>query len=103
MVWKRNGRLERFSPAKVRRGLEAALADRPVDPQEVDRLVASIETTVLAAAPRTVTTEDIGRAVLDGLRELDEVAYLRFASVYKEFEGVRDFEREVAALEEGRA
>jgi len=47
-----------------------------------------------------VTSDDLGKAVLDELRSLDEVAYLRFASVYKEFQGARDFEREVAALEQ---
>ena len=47
-----------------------------------------------------VSVDEIGRAVLDGLRVLDEVAYLRFASVYKEFTGASDFEREVAALEQ---
>ena len=47
-----------------------------------------------------MTTEDIGRVVLEGLREVDEVAYLRFASVYKDFQGASDFEREMAALEE---
>ena len=47
-----------------------------------------------------VSSEDIGRKVLDALRDLDEVAYLRFASVYKEFQGASDFEREMAALED---
>jgi len=82
----------------VRRGVDSALADRPVPPDAVSGLVASIERAVLAGPP-DVSSEDIGHLVLEGLRELDEVAYLRFASVYKEFQGASDFGREVAALE----
>jgi transcriptional repressor NrdR len=98
MVVKRTGALDPFDPAKVRRGVVSALADRPVPIGEVDRLIAEVCEVVMAA--RTpVTTEQIGREVLQRLRTLDEVAYLRFASVYKEFQGASDFEREVAALE----
>ena len=98
VVRKRDGTLEPFDPGKVRRGLEKALADRRVRPSEVDRLVRSVETWS-AEAGGEVASVEIGERVLEGLRELDEVAYLRFASVYKEFEGAGDFEREMAALE----
>ena len=97
-VRKRNGALQPFDPEKVRAGLESALADRPVPPDTVERLVARTE--ALFESMTAVTTEDIGRVVLEGLREVDEVAYLRFASVYKEFQGASDFEREMAAMEE---
>lgn len=97
-VLKRSGALQPFDPGKVRAGLESALADRPVAPDTVERLVARTE--ALFESMSSVSTEDIGRVVLDGLREVDEVAYLRFASVYKEFQGASDFEREMAALEE---
>jgi len=100
MVRKRDGTVQRFDPAKVRRGIERALVDRPVRGEAVEDLVAAVETAVVAGGSAPVSTEDIGHAVLDGLRELDEVAYVRFASVYKEFEGASDFEREVAALED---
>jgi len=95
---KRSGVLQPFDPEKVRAGLESALADRPVPPDTVERLVARTE--ALFESMSSVTTQDVGRIVLDGLREVDEVAYLRFASVYKEFQGASDFEREMAALEE---
>lgn len=98
MVRKRNGLLEPFDPAKVRRGVESALADRPVPVGTLDDLVSRVES--MASAAGEVTSEQIGHEVLAGLREADEVAYLRFASVYKEFEGARDFEREMAALED---
>ena len=101
-VRKRDGTVQPFTAAKVRRGVERALADRPVPDGAVARLVGRVEAMVMAAPGGTVTTEDIGREVLAGLRDIDEVAYLRFASVYKDFEGARDFEREMAALEEDR-
>src|SRR5690606_14880742 len=65
---------------------------------QVSSLVRDIEREMTAKGG-TVDSEDIGRAVLERLREVDEVAYLRFASVYKEFQGAEDFERDVAALE----
>jgi len=97
-VRKRGGVLQPFDPEKVRAGLESALADRPVPADTVERLVARTE--ALFESSSSVTTEDIGRVVLDGLREVDEVAYLRFASVYKDFQGASDFEREMAAMED---
>jgi transcriptional repressor NrdR len=99
-VIKRDGRTQPFDAEKMRSGIESALADRPLPDRDVDQLVAEIEG-VVRAGPPMVSADDIGRAVLDGLRELDEVAYLRFASVYKEFQGASDFEREVAAMEDG--
>lgn len=103
IVRKRDGTLQPFDVAKVRRGVERALTDRPVPPEDVDAFLAGLQRSILAGAPET-TSEEIGRRVLEGLRALDEVAYLRFASVYKEFQGAADFEREVAALEsEGSA
>lgn len=98
-VRKRDGRLEDYDPAKIRRGVENALADRPVAAGTIDRIVARVEAVAAAEGPE-LAADAIGREVLAGLREVDEVAYLRFASVYKEFQGARDFEREMAALEE---
>lgn len=97
-VIKRSGVREPFDGHKLRRGIERALVDRPVPAGSVDRLVADISVYV-GGQGGEVTADEIGQEVLARLRDLDEVAYLRFASVYKEFEGARDFEREVAALE----
>jgi len=74
------------------------LADRPVPRDTVDTIVRDIEAEVTGSA-QILTTDDIGRLVLESLRQIDEVAYLRFASVYKEFQGASDFEREMAVLE----
>jgi len=98
LVRKRSGRLEPFDAHKLRRGVEQALADRAIPAGSVDRLVADISSLV-AGRGEIVTADEVGHEVLARLRQLDEVAYLRFASVYKEFTDAADFEREVAALE----
>ncbi len=98
MVRKRNGRLEPFSTAKLAAGISAALADRPVSGSSIERLSEEVEASVRKRGSQ-VTSEDIGVEVLQRLRSLDEVGYLRFASVYKEFQDAADFEKEVAALE----
>ncbi len=95
---KRDGSLEPFSEEKVRAGVEAALADRPVGEKKVRELVEAVAASVdRRGSP--VPSESIGRLVLSELRSLDEVAYLRFASVYKDFQAAEDFEKEMAALE----
>lgn len=98
MVLKRSGRLEPFSSTKLASGISAALADRPVSGSDVEGVVDEIDERVRSTGVQ-VSSEEIGRLVLDRLRELDEVAYLRFASVYKEFQGAADFEKEMAELE----
>ncbi len=100
VVRKRSGEVEPFQVEKLRAGLERALTDREVPAGTLDQIIEQIEAEVRAHAP-PVLTDLIGRAVLQRLRSVDEVAYLRFASVYKEFTGARDFEREMAALERG--
>lgn len=98
MVLKRSGNLEAFSAPKLTSGISAALADRPVSGSDIESLVESIEDELNSVGSQ-VSSEDIGRLVLDRLRDLDEVAYLRYASVYKEFQGAADFEKEMAELE----
>lgn len=98
MVRKRNGRLEAFSAAKLASGISAALAARPVSGSDIQTLVEDVEAHLRTTGAQ-VTSEEIGHEVLSRLRELDEVAYLRFASVYKEFQGAADFEKEMAELE----
>lgn len=98
VVCKRDGRREPFDAGKVLVGMQKAVAHRQVPVGAMQTLVGEIEAGVREEGSE-VTSEEIGRMVLAGLRDLDEVAYLRFASVYKEFEGADDFEREMAALE----
>jgi transcriptional repressor NrdR len=98
IVRKRDGRLEPFEIEKVRAGLSYALADRPVEGKHVERMLVTIRERAEERG-RVVSSDDIGREVLDQLAAVDQVAYLRFASVYKEFEGTGDFEREMAELQ----
>lgn len=98
LVKKRSGRLEPFIPEKLQRGVEAALAGRPVTATALAELLEELETAA-ASHVGPIPSDEIGRLVLDRLRILDEVAYLRFASVYKSFQDAEDFGREVAALE----
>ncbi|REK26372.1 MAG: transcriptional repressor NrdR [Actinobacteria bacterium] len=98
MVRKRDGHLEPFSAAKLVAGMSASLADRSISGSAVEELAAEVEAAVRQQGAQ-VKSDVIGREVLDRLKELDEVAYLRFASVYKDFKDAADFEKEVAALE----
>jgi transcriptional repressor NrdR len=97
MVVKRSGVKEPFERAKLEGGVERAVAGSAVAPAAVTALVTEIEEEARASGPE-VTTERLGMAVLERLRVLDEVSYVRFASVYKGFEAVADFEREVGEL-----
>jgi len=97
MVRKRGGVKEPFERAKLLAGLERAVAGSPVDAGAVPELAAAIEEEARAAGPE-VTSEFLGLAVLERLRHFDPVAYVRFASVYKGFDAVADFEREVGEL-----
>ncbi|HKZ24916.1 MAG TPA: transcriptional regulator NrdR [Acidimicrobiia bacterium] len=101
LVGKRNGRTEPFDVAKVRAGLERALADRPVPASRIDTIVEEVEAAAHLRGPLVPSTV-VGTLVLERLRRLDEVAYVRFASVYKDFQDVGDFEAEVASLEKRR-
>ncbi len=94
---KRSGQRSPFERSKIVTGIRAAAKNRPVSPDALEALGAEIEEALRLEGPE-VSTEQIGRAVLDRLREVDEVAYLRFVSVYKGFEDLTDFEREVVLL-----
>lgn len=98
MVRKRSGELEPFDASKLSAGVGAALADRPASATQVSSLVTEVENRARSSGG-VVESDEIGKAVLELLRGVDEVAYLRFASVYKEFQGAEDFERELTALE----
>jgi len=96
-VLKRSGQRVPFERAKIVAGIRAAAKNRPVGDEALEALGTEIEEALRLDGPE-LTTEQIGRAVLDRLRDLDEVAYLRFVSVYKGFEDLTDFEREVVLL-----
>lgn len=101
MVEKSSGEAQPFDRDKVIRGLVAASKGRPVDDADLARLATSVEDSMRLLGDR-VTSSQVGLAVLEGLRSLDEVSYLRFASVYKNFDAASDFEAELGLLKEGQ-
>lgn len=96
-VVKRSGEREPFDPAKITGGLLAACKGRPLAAADFDRLADQVEESARLQG-HEVTSEWVGLAVLERLRSLDDVAYLRFASVYKSFDGIDDFEREARLI-----
>jgi len=96
-VVKRDGAKEPFDRAKIVAGVTKAIKNRPVTPEQVEALAARTEERLRRKGP-LVTTQEVGLEVLAQLRRLDDVAYLRFASVYKDFQELTDFERELGIL-----
>ncbi|ADG97426.1 ATP-cone domain protein [Segniliparus rotundus DSM 44985] len=97
-VVKRNGIAEPFSHEKVIRGVRRACQGRDVDEDALLKLASDVEDTVRSGGAAEVPSHEIGLAILGPLRDLDEVAYLRFASVYRSFESAADFEAAIKEL-----
>lgn len=97
-VVKRSGVTEPFRRQKVVDGVRKAIGGRPVDEHALALLAQRVEDTLRASGCPEVPAHDVGMAILEPLRELDVVAYLRFASVYRSFESLADFEAEITAL-----
>lgn len=96
-VVKRSGARERYDVAKVERGVRLAVKNRPVDESVVSAVVQDVDATARAQGPE-LTSDQIGRLVLERLELLDEVAYLRFASVHRAFDDAEAFAREAERL-----
>ena len=99
MVVKRDGRREEFSKEKLMSGIKKACQKRPISPQHIEDMVETIVDTVTGKYDTEVPGEEIGRLVMNGLRILDDVAYVRYASVYRRFQEATDFVQEVRKLE----
>ena len=97
-VVKRSGVTEPFSREKVVRGVRRACQGRPVDEDALQQLAQRVEEAVRSSGCAEVPSHEVGLAILGPLRQLDEVAYLRFASVYRSFTSIEDFEKEIADL-----
>jgi len=102
-VVKRSGVTEPFSRSKIVGGVRKACQGRPVDEDAIALLAQKVEETVRARGAAEIPSNEVGLAILGPLRDLDEVAYLRFASVYKSFDSLEEFEREIATLREAAA
>lgn len=97
-VLKRSGTLEPFSRGKVIAGLAKACQGRPVSRDDLELLAQRVEESIRATGTAQVETGEVGRAILEPLKELDVVAYLRFASVYSSFNSLEDFEAAISEL-----
>ena len=97
-VVKRDGRREEFSKEKLFSGVKKACQKRPVSPKAIEDMVENVVNEVTDKYEREVPAEFIGKLVMDALRQMDEVAYVRFASVYRRFQEATDFVQEVKKL-----
>jgi transcriptional repressor NrdR len=102
VVVKRDGTKDPFERSKLSGGIEKAIKNRPVSPEQVERIVDRVEERLRRKGPE-VTSQQVGLEVLASLTKLDQVAYMRFASVYKDFQEITDFERELGVLLQKKA
>jgi transcriptional repressor NrdR len=98
VVVKRSGRRVPFERDKLQRSVEIALRKRPAEPERIERMINGIVRQLEALGESEVSSETIGELVMEGLKGLDDVAYVRFASVYKNFREARDFEEILGRL-----
>lgn len=98
-VRKRSGDVEPFLRSKVVGGLAKACVNRPVTAKDIERLADQIEEHLRESGRKEVPSAEVGMAILDRLREVDEVAYIRFASVYRDFQELTDFQKEMGLLQ----
>lgn len=92
MVLKRSGRRVPFDREKLMRSVQIAVRKRPVEPEKIERMVSGIVRQLESSGESEITAEIIGNHVMEGLKAIDDVAYVRFASVYKNFREAKDFE-----------
>jgi transcriptional repressor NrdR len=97
-VIKKNGTHEPFDPEKIRQGLVKACWKRPVKDQEIEKVIATVEQEVYSNYDGEIDSKDLGNIVMDALIDVDQVAYVRFASVYREFTDLRDFVDELRPM-----
>ena len=102
-VIKTNGSRQPFDEEKLRNGLLRALEKRPVSLEMIEATLDRIKHRLRASGEREVQTREVGELVMDELRELDDVAYVRFASVYRSFQDVNEFRREIEAMGKRRS
>src|SRR5882762_6122017 len=102
MVVKKDGRREKFDRQKILSGLLRACEKRPVSAAKLEKIVDETETYVVDSPERERTTSEVGELIMSRLKTIDTVAYIRFASVYRDFKDVREFKSELEQLLSGR-
>lgn len=98
LVIKKDGRKEQYSRDKIKRGLKKACEKRPVMDERIEAEIDSIEMQLLKNEKGEISSKDIGELAIKALKKLDKIAYIRFASVYREFADLEDFEEELKKL-----
>ena len=93
MVKKKDGRLERFNLDKIVRGLQKAAEKRPISPDQIREIAEKVRQDILSEGKEVISSTEVGDRIMMRLKELDYVAYVRFASVYREFKEPKDFEK----------
>ncbi len=101
-IVKRDGRRDLFSEDKLRAGILRALEKRPISLERVDDILNHIIKKMRSCGEREISTKQVGEWVMNELRHIDQVAYVRFASVYRSFQDVNEFSEEIRRLEENR-
>jgi len=102
IVVKKDGRRERFDRDKVRKGIVRSFEKRPVTNEDIDRMVDEIEAELRGGEDVEIPSKRIGELVMKKLKRMDKVAYIRFASVYREFEDIESFQEELKKLSSGK-
>ena len=98
-IIKQNGNREPFDEAKMRAGFQLALEKRPVSVEDIEAVINHIKHALRATGEREVASIQVGELVMESLKQLDQVAYVRFASVYRSFEDIAEFRDEIERLE----
>lgn len=98
LVVKKDGERQVFDPAKIKSGLIKACEKRPVSMQTIDNIVTDVEKMVYNSLNQEITSHDIGEMIMDELKKIDQVAYVRFASVYRHFKDLNSFKNELNEL-----
>jgi transcriptional repressor NrdR len=102
-VVKNNGRKEPFDRDKVAKSINISLRKRPIDSESIEKFISKIVRNLEGLGENEIPTSTIGKFIMDGLANLDQVAYVRFASVYKNFKEAKDFEQFVGNLDENKS
>lgn len=98
-VIKKDGRREKFNPEKIKHGLNKAFEKRPLTTEQIEEIASEIEAKIYRTAKdKDITTAKIGEIIMDKLKKTDKIAYIRFASVYREFADIDDFKKELQDL-----
>jgi len=97
-VIKKDGRRERFDRDKLERGINRAFEKRPVEKNKIDQMINEIEEQIRKRGKKEVKTSEIGELIMKKMKKIDHIAYIRFASVYRDFQDINDFKREIKEL-----